>query len=57
MDIFKYGEEIGFSADYYDWHTGHIYHLTEYGNTKRFSASTVGIHISENGKTIGYVRE
>lgn len=55
MDIFKYAESIDWSADYYDYTTGYIYHIAECGNMMRFFGITPSrIRVSDDGKTIGY---
>lgn len=63
MDIFKYAESIDFGADYYDWHTGYIYGIQEYGRAKKFGLPTPaelqfgkdGIIVYDSGKPIGIV--
>ena len=55
MDIYKYASK--FDADYYDPHTGYIYHVQEYNRAIRFGLPTIGIRVSENGVTIGYARK
>lgn len=53
------------NADYYDWHTGRIYHIQEYTNAKRLGVPTPceveagyeGLRVSENGQLIGYIRK
>lgn len=72
MDIYEYGKEINFNADYYDFRTGRIYHLQEYGKAlktandpeadsvaKADAISVVdnGIKVSENGVLIGYAKK
>lgn len=57
MDIYKYAEQIGYSADYYDMHTGYIYHIKEAGNARKLFGIDSKIRISENGVTIGYASE
>lgn len=52
-------------ADYYDIHSGYIYHIAEYTNAKKFGLPSPcklrfgydGIIVSENGHIIGCVRE
>lgn len=50
MDIFKYADSIHWMADYYDWHTGYIYAISEAKDTDRNH-----IKVYENGVLIGYV--
>lgn len=59
MDIWAYARRIDFEADYYDPHTGYIYHLQEYGKARKLGlpAPYDGIRVSENGVTIGVVHE
>lgn len=58
MDIYAYAESIDYAADYYDHHTGYIYHIQEYGRMKKlFGIEEQGIRVSENGTTIGYARK
>ena len=58
MDIYAYAESIDYAADYYDHHTGYIYHIQEYGRMKKFFGMTEqGIRVSENGRTVGYARK
>lgn len=54
MDIFEYAKTH--DADYYDFHTGYIYHVSDYNRAVRFGLPTEGIVVSENGKIIGVVR-
>ena len=48
MDIFKYADSINWMADYFDYHTGYIYAITEATDTNR-------IPVYENGVLIGFV--
>lgn len=72
MDIYEYGNSINFNADYYDFRTGRIYHLQEYGRAlkiandpeadyiaKADAISIVdnGIKVSEDGVVIGYAKK
>lgn len=57
MDIYAYAKEINYSADYYDFHTGLIYGITEYGRCLKFGLPTKGIPVYENGTLISYARE
>lgn len=54
MDIYKYAEEIDYMADYYDFHTGLIYGIQDYGRALKFGLPTPGIAVYEDGKLIGY---
>ena len=56
MDIFEYAKKT--DADYYDFHTGYIYHVQSYNRAKRFGLPTEGIIVSDiSGTVIGIVRE
>lgn len=57
MDIYNYAKEIEYGADYYDFHTGYIYHISEYGKALKLGLPTPGIRVSENGVTIGYAKK
>ena len=59
MDIWNFARSVDFGADYLDPNTGYIYHIMEYGRAKKFGLPDVygGIRVSENGVTIGVVRE
>lgn len=72
MDIYEYGESINFNADYYDFRTGRVYHLQEYGRALKIAndpeADSVekadaisivdnGIKVSEDGVVIGYAKK
>lgn len=58
MDIFEQARLFP-NADYYDFHTGLIYHIQEYTKAKKMGLPTNGIRISSasDGETIGYVKE
>jgi hypothetical protein len=56
MDIFEYAKQ--FDADYYDQHTGYIYHVQEYNRAKRFGLPDFGIRVTDDeGNHVGYCRE
>ena len=55
MDIYKYGEEINYNADYYDFNTGYTYHLQEYKEIKDNPAAQ--IRVTLDGETIGYAKK
>ena len=55
MDIFEYAKTM--NADYYDFHTGYIYHVQEYNRSKSFGFPVKKIRVSLDGETIGYVSE
>jgi len=67
MDIYEYAESINYNADYYDMHTGRIYHIQEYGKALKEMNSGIkqeanrkivgaGIKVSEDGVFLGYAR-
>ena len=55
MDIFDYAKQ--FNADYMDMYTGTIYHIQDYNNAKRMGMPNLGIRVSQDGNTLGYIRE
>lgn len=59
MDIFEQAKKM--DADYYDHHTGYIYHIQEYNRIKRFGLPNIhgGMRVSDavTGEFIGIVRE
>ena len=57
MDIYKYAEETGYEADYYDMHTGYIYGVAEYNRARRFGLPVMPIKVyDQNGNLIGTAR-
>lgn len=56
MDIFEWAKQFDYCADYYDQHTGVIYHCQEYGKALKFGLPTPGIRYSLNGETLGYLQ-
>ena len=56
MDIFEQAKKMP-NADYYDMHTGYVYHISDYTRAKKFGLPTEGIRVSYNGQLIGIVRE
>ena len=56
MDIFEWAEKNP-NADYFDQHTGYIYHVQEYMRAKKFGLPNLGMRVSYNGQVIGVVRE
>lgn len=72
MDIYEYGKNINFNADYYDFSSGRIFHLQEYGTALKtvndpnadpvekqeaINAVDNGIKVTEDGKFIGYAKK
>ena len=57
MDIYKYAEDINYSADYYEMATGRTFHIKNYGLALKMELPTQGIAVSEDGKFIGYARK
>lgn len=55
MDIYEQAKKV--NADYYDTHTGYIYHITEYNRAVQFGLPTPGIHVSCDGVTIGFAKK
>ena len=55
MDIFEYAKQ--FNADYMDMYTGIIYHIQDYNHAKRMGIPNLGIRVSQDGNTLGYIRE
>lgn len=51
MDIYNYAESINYAADYYDFHTGLIYAITEAKNHDG------KIPVYEDGRLIGFARK
>lgn len=56
MDIFEWAKDYP-NADYFDHHTGYIYHVADYMRAKNSGLPTEGILVSYNGELIGIVRE
>lgn len=57
MDIYAYAKETDYAADYYDYTSGRIYHIQDYGKALKNGLPTPGIAVSENGQIIGYAQE
>ena len=57
MDIYAYAEEIGYMADYYDFHTGLIYKIQEYGAVKNDPDSKIRVVDAMTGQTVGFARK
>lgn len=58
MDIYAYAKSIDYAADYWDHHTGYIYHIQEYGRQLKFFGIDIGIKVSDqDGNIIGYARK
>ena len=68
MNIYDYARSIDYSADYYDWNTGRIYKIQDYGRDIKASNDNPndpsirarinrGIAVYEGGALIGYARE
>ena len=56
MDIYEYAKE--YNADYYDQHTGYIYHVQNYNNQIKMGLPTPGIEVFDtDGNFIGYARK
>lgn len=55
MDIYEYGENINFNADYYDTRYGFIYKLQEFKKIKDDPRARIRVTDTE-GKTIGYAK-
>lgn len=53
MDIYEYGENINFNADYYDMHSGYIYKLQEFKKVKDDPKARIRVTDAE-GNTVGY---
>jgi hypothetical protein len=53
MDIYKYAEEINYGADYYDWATGRLYHIQDYGIALERGLNPKGIAVTIDGEFIG----
>ena len=53
MDIYEYGENINFNADYYDMHSGYIYKLQEFKKVKDDPEARIRVTDAE-GNTVGY---
>lgn len=52
MDIYAYAESIDWLADYYDFHTGLTYAITEY----KKNPDLPGIPVYEGGNLQGYAK-
>lgn len=56
MDIFKYAEDIDYSADYMDMNTGLIYKIKNYGLALKRGLPVYGIEVIDpDGASLGYV--
>lgn len=55
MDIYEQAKRM--NADYYDMHTGYIYHIMEYNRAVQFGLPTPGIRVSCDGVTIGFAKK
>lgn len=53
MDIYEYAESIDYAADYYDFHTGYIYKIQEYGLVKDDPEARIRVVDSSDGSCIG----
>lgn len=54
MNIYDYAKRIDYSADYYDFHTGYIYLIKNYGLCLKRGLPTEGINvITTDGKFVG----
>ena len=54
MDIFEYAKNN--NADYYDFHTGCIYHVQDYNRALKLGLPTDGILVTCDGMLVGIVR-
>ena len=68
MDIYKYASFINYGADYYDFHTGYIYKIQDYGRDIKASLINPddeavrarvnrGIAVYEGNTLIGYAQK
>ena len=54
MDIYKYAEDINYSADYYEAATGKLYHIRDYGIDLKRGFAFMGIPVTQDGMFIGW---
>ena len=54
MDIFEYAKTN--NGDYYDFHTGYIYHVQDYNRALKLGLPTDGILVTCDGMLVGIVR-
>ena len=68
MDIYEYADSINYDADYYDFHTGYIYKIQDYGRDIKASRDNPddeiicarvnrGIAVYEGDALIGYAQK
>ena len=68
MDIYGYANSINYGADYYDFHTGYIYKIQDYGRDIKASRDNPnnevararvnrGIAVYEGNALIGYAQK
>ena len=57
MDIYAYAEEVNYLADYYDFHTGLIYKIQEYGAVKNDPDAKIRVVDAMTGQTVGFARK
>ena len=57
MDIYKYAEEIGYGADYYEMETGRIYKIQDYGKEKEINPNARIAVTDTQGNLIGYINK
>ena len=68
MDIYAYANSINYGADYYDWTTGRIYKIQDYGRDIKASNDNPddeivrarvnrGIAVYEGNALIGYAQK
>ena len=55
MDIIEYAKKIDWGADYYDPHTGYIYHLIEVGRAWKFFHMRLPITVTCDGHIVGHI--
>jgi hypothetical protein len=57
MDIYKYAEEINYSADYYDEATDRLYYIRDYGIALERELNPEGIGVTtKDGWFIGVLK-
>ena len=56
MDIIEYAKSINWNADYYDPHTGYLYHIADTGRALKFFQLPLPIMVSCDGVKIGHIR-